>query len=261
MVAPIVSTWALFQSLRRMGRRRPADFHAGHRLGPRGERRNLLHGGWPEPHVGPPRGGHGRAHRPLLPLVSARTRGARPLLRLSHRVHGLDAGRRVLRPPDIALYLLGTHEHHLVLPDRLLVGQGRLELRRDQGHPHHGQRRPRHARGIFALRRRGGRVAALPTRPHAGHREPDIARRIPVDHPGRGDEERAVALPHLAAERHGSAHAHQRVPALGHHGEGGHLSLVTLLPHPRRAPRLGLRGHGLRHDDDDSGRPAVPARV
>ena len=82
----------------------------------------------------------------------------------------------------------------------------------------------------------------------------NIFGRLFAHHPGSRHQERAVALPHLAAERHGSAHAHQRLPALGHHGEGGHLSALALLSDSGRASRLGLRGDGLRHDDDDSGR-------
>ena len=91
----------------------------------------------------------------------------------------------------------------------LLVG-------RDPARPHRRQLRP----GRGARRgRRDPRPSALPA-----DADPDPAR--------RADEERAVSVPFLAAQRHGGADAGIGLSALRHHGEGRRLPAGAALADP-----------------------------
>ena len=163
-----------------------------------------------------------------------------------------DGRARRLRQRAAALPLLGADLGHLVPPHRHQGRGGRRSLRRPARPPRDRRRWPGHARWAGpgrAVRRelRPERVGGLTPERDGGQcgRRPDPAR--------RADQVGAGALPQLATRRHGGPDADQRVPALGHDGEGG------------RVPR-GPAGAGLRHprgvavDGPRSRRGVGPAR-
>jgi len=203
----------------------------------------------------------GGAVRALLP----RARGLeRAFLRAAAPVHGLDAGRRAVGEPAAARDVLGTHEPELVPAHRVLAARGRGASRRAPGAHDHRRRRTRAAGGRPAARARRRQLRA-----HAGARVRRDDQGAPAvrDHPGAGaargvHQVGAVPVPLLAAARHGRAHAGERLPALGDHGEGGHLPARAAVPRTCRHGGLVLRGERRGPHDPVVRlvRRAVPAR-
>ena len=79
---------------------------------------------------------------------------------------------------------------------------------------------------------------------------------------GRADEERAVPVPLLAAERHGRADAGLGLSAFGDHGEGRRVPAGAVLAGARRHLGMVLDRRLLRHDVDGARRLLrdLPAR-
>ena len=166
-----------------------------------------------------------RRPRPPHPL-------RRRLRRLRRRHARPGPGRRRVD----AVHLLGGHDDHVVPPHRARRRDARGPGRRPPGPPGHRGRWPGPARrpghrvpgGRHHRPRRAGPGRHVPGR-RAGRPGPDPHRRHGQVGPG--------AVPVLAAGGHGRAHAGERLPPLGHHGEGR--------GDPHRPPRPPVRRGGL----------------
>ena len=202
-----------------------------------------------------------RGPRPRLRRRLPEGRPATPPLLLGDALlHGRHARPRPRRRRDRPLRVLGAHERQLVPAHRLRPRAGEGAQGGPAGALRDRRRRPRAPRRPPSSRRGRGHAAAVGAR-RAGGGDPG-PRPLPPrppPRPARGlHEVGPVPFPLLAAGRHGRAQPGERVPALGHDGEGGDLPPRPPQPRPRRDRRLALPGDPRRHRDPrHRGRPRL----
>ena len=152
----------------------------------------------------------------------------RPHRRPAHAVRRRHARRRPRRQPVRALHGLGADVDHVVPADRQRPHQDARPGGRPARPARHVVRRPGDARRLHPDR--PGRRHLPPQRaPHPPAPRHHGRRRPRARPPRRVHQVGAVPVPLVAAGRDGRADAGQRLPALGHDGEG------------RRVPRRPLR--------------------
>ncbi len=180
----------------------------------------------------------------LLPGLHARRYGLLALLRLHVALHDFDAGPDPRRQPGHGLRVLGDGRR-LVLPaHRLLVRPAGRRGGGEEGVPRHPPRRPRLPAGDHPDLPRGRHVRhprhpGARDRRHAGRHDADPVRARHLRR--RRGQVRAVAVPGLAAGRHGRPDACQRPGPLRHDGRGRRLPRRAHVPRvPRVERRAGL---------------------
>ena len=221
----------------------------------------VLLGAGPRPHgrpvrrrPGPDHDPAGVGHRPgdrgLLRLVLRTERHRRPDRRAARALRRRHARPRHRRARGHPLPVLGADLDPVVAADRPAPHRSRRPGRRHPRPRPHRRRRARAPRWPGRARPRGRHVVRRRAARRSAGRD-RRRRRARLRRPRHRHEVRPVPVPCLAAGRHGRPDPGERVPPLGHDGEGGHL--------PRRAPGPGLQrprrvaagdpDHRARHDD------------
>ena len=207
---------------------------------------------------GLPGGGHGRAHRPLFPLVFTRTRSLGALLWLSHRFHGLDAGRGFFADHLISLFIFWELTS---ITSFFLIG-----FWSDREASNYGATKAILITGGGGLAMLGGFLLlgdmANEWRLSQLVLTPGLAKEISL---GvflliiLGAATKSAQWPfHIWLPN--AMEAPTPISAFLHSAtmvKAGIYLLSRFYPDSGRAPRVGLRGDGLRHDDDDSRRHVV----
>ena len=184
-----------------------------------------------------------RRPRPALLRAGYFTRRRRrwPLRRGAAGLRRGDARARPRRRPDRALRLLGADDGLLATCSSGTTGEREANrARRAPGAHRHHPRRPRDARRASCPRHAAGTLPDLASRRRPARRRRRRRRRR-AD-PARGaDQVGALAVPPLAAGRHGRAHPGQRLSARRGHGQGRRLPGRAARARLRRRARLAAR--------------------
>ena len=155
-----------------------------------------------------------------LPRRGRRRRAAgRP----AHAVRRRHGRPRPGRQPAPALHVLGAHVGHVVPPHRQRPRRRPGPGRRPAGPARHQRRRPGHARRLRAPRAGRRHLPAQRDRRRRRRSGTAVTVALVLVLLGAFDQVGPVPVPLLAAGRHGGADAGQRLPPLGHHGEGRRL--------------------------------------